>query len=277
MTRLAAPAPLRVAAAQAASVSGDVVANVRTAMELVAAAADEGARVMVLPELFLTGYDPDGWSAGRSLCGADDERLLPLQEAAASRGVVVVAGGALPSGGSGSSYSLSLVVLGGERPQHAYDKQHLTDEEKVFFVPGDGGTSLVVDGWELGLGVCFDGCFPEHAAAAAGDGARAYLCPSAYYVGSEHRRDLYYAARALDNGIYVVFAGLTGRCGQRDFNGGSAVYDPEGRPLARVGDESPGLACADLDVAEVARVQAMNPILRERRADLGARRRVVVG
>ena len=112
-----------------------------------------------------------------------------------------------------------------------------------------------------GSGVCFDGCFPQHAAAAAADGASAYLCPSAYYAGSEHRRDLYYAARALDNGIYVVFAGLTGRCGSRDFNGGSAVYDPEGRPLARVGAEHPAIAVAGLDAAEIDRVRAMNPIL----------------
>ena len=135
----------------------------------------------------------------------------------------------------------------------------------------------MVDGWELGLGVCYDGCFPEHAAAAAADGARAYLCPAAYFVGSEHRRDLYYAARALDNGIYVVFAGLTGRCGAHDFNGGSAIYDPEGRPLDRVGDESPAIAVADLHAGEVARVQEMNPIARDRLTTLGSRTREILG
>jgi predicted amidohydrolase len=158
-----------------------------------------------------------------------------------------------------------------------YDKQHLFDSERAFFTPGDRGASIVVDGWELGLGICYDGCFPEHASAAARDGARAYLCPSAYFVGSEHRRDLYYAARALDNGIYVVFAGLTGRCGEHDFNGGSSVYDPEGRPLDRVGTESPALVVADLEASEVERVQQMNPIARDRLADLGARTRHVLG
>ena len=68
--------------------------------------------------------------------------------------------------------------------------------------------------------------------AATAGGAMAYLCPSAYFVGGEHRRDLYYAARALDNGIYVVMAGLTGRCGDEQFSGGTAVYDPEGRPVS---------------------------------------------
>jgi predicted amidohydrolase len=157
-----------------------------------------------------------------------------------------------------------------------YDKQHMFSDERTFFTPGDHGATIVVDGWDLALGVCYDGCFPEHAAAAAAGGAAAYLCPSAYYVGSEHRRDLYYAARALDNGIYVVFAGLTGRCGERDFNGGSAVYDPEGRAVVRAGDESPAVVVWDLDPAEVRRVQEVNPIARDRLGDQGTRARVVL-
>jgi len=263
---------LRVAAAQAESVSGDVVANVTTAVSLVGEAADRGARVVVLPELFLTGYDPDGWSA-ETCTSPQDPRLLPLVDVVTRHGVVVLVGAAVPWG-QRWALALLLVEPGGVRT--VYRKQHLTDEEKAFFTPGDGGASVVVDGWELGLGICFDGCFPEHAAAAAQDGASAYLCPSAYYVGSEHRRDLYYAARALDNGIYVVFAGLTGTCGTKEFNGGSAVYDPEGRPVARVGDESPALALADLDHAEVTRVQQLNPILRERLPGLGVRSRLTL-
>jgi 5-aminopentanamidase len=277
------PAPLRVAAAQAASVPGAVDANVKTAVGLVERAAADDARVVVLPELFLTGYDPDSWSDDTCL-GADDlagAALRPLRDVADRTGAVVVVGAAVSTGRSGrtgpetgSARTISLIAFGGGRAAVAYDKQHLTDEEKGFFTPGSHGASLLVDGWQLGLGVCYDGCFPGHAAAAAADGAAAYLCPSAYYVGSEHRRDLYYAARALDNGIYVVFAGLTGRCGGHDFNGGSAVYDPEGRPVARVGDEEPAIACAELVPAEVARVQRMNPILRDRRTDLGMRKTV---
>ena len=270
---------LRVAAAQAESVPGEVLTNVCTAASLVESAADRGARVVVLPELFLTGYAPEIWTAERALT-TEDPRLDPLRAVAADRQAVVVVGAVVGRAPVGSEQqpTLSLLVVDGDGTVTApYDKQHLFDAEREFFAPGDHGASIVVDGWELGLGVCYDGCFPEHAAAAAADGARAYLCPSAYYVGSEHRRDLYYAARALDNGIYVVLAGLTGRCGEHEFNGGSAVYDPEGRPLDRVGDESPGVAVADLDPAEVARVQRMNPIARDRLPSLGSRTRQVMG
>jgi 5-aminopentanamidase len=268
-------ATLRVAAAQAESVPGDVAANVATAVVQVGAAADRGARVVVLPELFLTGYAPEAWSLQHALT-TEDPRLAPLRAVAEERRVVVVAGAAVRRPADAVTLSL-LAVDDDGRVSAPYDKQHLFEAERGYFTPGNHGASLVVDGWELGLGVCYDGCFPEHAAAAATEGAQAYLCPSAYFVGSEHRRDLYYAARALDNGIYVVFAGLSGRCGEHAFNGGSAVYDPEGRVLDRVADTAAGVALADLDATEVARVQQMNPIARDRLAGLGTRTRETLG
>jgi predicted amidohydrolase len=248
--------PLRVAAAQAESVSGDVEANVETARRLVEQTADGDARLVVLPELFLTGYTPGAWST----IALPDDRLRPLAEVAARRHLTVVVSAGL-DGGTGPT--IGALVVDGDGVRKAYDKQHLTDEEKSFFVPGSTGGCIGLEGWRLGLGICYDGCFPEHAMAAAEEGAQAYLCPAAYYVGSEHRRDLYYAARALDNGMYVVLAGLTGRCGEHEFSGGSAVYDPEGRPIHRLG-RKPGLVLADLDEQEVRRVRAINPIGRDR-------------
>ncbi len=265
---------LRVAAAQAASVPGDVAANVATAVALVREAADRGARVVVLPELFLTGYDEAVWKPEHSL-DLDDPALVPLGEVARERSVVVVASGAVRRGLD--RHTLSVVVAAPDGTVTApYDKQHLSGSEGDFFTAGDHGATLVVDGWDLGLGICYDGCFPEHAAAAAAGGATAYLCPAAYFAGAEHRRDLYYAARALDNGIYTVLAGLTGSCGSWEFSGGSAVYDPEGRPLAKAGADDPAVVVADLDPAEVVRVQELNPVARDRLDSLGVRQRVIL-
>lgn len=189
-------ATLRVAAAQATSAPGEVTANVTTAVSLLDAAAARGARLLVLPELFLTGYDPATWSPETALT-TDDRRLAPLRETSARYDVVVVAGVAVrrTDDASAGSVTLSLLVVDPRGEVTApYDKQHLFDTEQKHFTAGDHGASVVIDGWELGLGICYDGCFPEHAAAAARDGATAYLCPAAYFTGSEHRRDLYYAA-----------------------------------------------------------------------------------
>jgi predicted amidohydrolase len=259
-----------VAAGQAASVSGDVTANVAAAARLTGLAATQGVRLLVLPEAFLTGYDVGAFVGPLpDADGLDGPWLDPLRGAAAG-GVTVVAGTGLRRG---DARRLSQVVV---RPDGAatapYDKQHLDGVEKELFTTGDHGASITVDGVELGLSICYDGCFPEHAQAAARDGAVGYLSSSAYFPGGAHRRDLYYAARAVENGMYVVFSGLTGRCGDAEFIGGSSVYDPEGRPLARLGEEE-GLAIAEIDTEVVASTRATHTMLTDHRESLGPRRR----
>ncbi len=262
---------LRVAAGQAVAVAGDVTANVATAARLTRQAYDEGARLLVLPEAFLTGYDATTFGGSLpSVADLTGPLLDPLREAA-SAGVTVVVSTALQRE---DTRTLAMVVV---RPDGSvaapYDKQHLDGAEKRFFTPGDHGASIDVAGIELGLSICYDGCFPEHARAAAADGALGYLASAAYFAGGEHRRDLYYAARAVENSFYVVFAGLTGPCGSARFIGGSAVYDPEGRPLARLGEEE-GLALADLDTDLVAATRARHTMHEDHRAELGDRIRM---
>ena len=260
---------MKVAAGQAVSVAGDVAANVATAARLTARAAGEDVRVLVLPEAFLTGYDAAAFRGPLPSADELDEGWLdPLRTAAADGDVVVVAGTALRRG---DHRRLSQVVVRPDGSTTApYDKQFLDGLEKEVFTAGDHGTSIVVDGLELGLSICYDGCFPEHAQAAALDGAVGYLSSSAYFPGGEHRRDLYYAARAVENGMYVVFSGLTGPCGAYSFIGGSAVYDPEGRPLARLGEEE-GLAVAAIDVALVGATRERHTMVFDHRTTLGTR------
>lgn len=262
---------LRVAAGQAAAVAGDLRANVATAARLTRQAAGEGAGLLVLPEAFLTGYD-DAVFAG-PLPDAEEQVgpvLDPLRAAAVEGGVTVVVGTALSRG---PVRRLSQLVVAPDGAASApYDKQHLDADERRHFTVGDHGTSITVAGLELGLAICYDGCFPEHAQAAARDGAVGYLCSVAYFPGGRHRLDLYYAARAVENGMYVVVSGLTGRCGAATFIGGSAVYDPEGRPLARL-DEEEGLAVADLDTDLVAATRARHTMVADHRPSLGPRLR----
>jgi 5-aminopentanamidase len=276
--------PLRVAAAQSEAVPGDLAANATTAARLVRQAADQGAALCVLPELFLPAYHPPTLRAdpaGTDLVADDegsvaDARLDPVAAAAADRGTVVLVGAAVRRPDRRRTLSALLVDRTGAVVA-AYDKQHLWGpDERELFVAGEGGVSVEVDGWRLGLGICYDGCFPEHGRAAADTGAHGYLCPSAFVVGSQHRRDLYYAARALDNTMYVVFANVVGGTGDWRFCGGAAVFDPQGRPLVRAADEGEAVVHADLDPQELAAVRTKHRMLVDRRADLGGRRWLAV-
>lgn len=257
---------MRLAVCQAASASGDVAGNARTAADLVAEAAGSGARLAVLPELFLPGYDLAGLAADTSrdlevdrLDG--DGRLDPLRTCCREGRVTALVAASVRRDGD-RRLSVLVVDAGGDLSA-PYDKQHLWSDEKAVFTAGEHGAVVDVDGWPVGLGVCYDGCFPEHARAAARAGALLYACPAAYVVGSEHRRDLYYRARALDNTMYVAVAGLVGRCGDAEFGGGSAVVDPEGRVLAHAGVEARAVLAVDLDRELLDATRRVHPLLAE--------------
>lgn len=272
------------AAVQAEPAPGDVTGNAAMAARLVRLSADRGARLAVLPELFLSAYHPPALREDPATtdlaADADglvaDARLDPLRSAAREHAVVTVIGAAVRHT-DGRRTCSSLVVGRDGTVSAAYDKQHLWGpDENSLFTPGRYGATVELDGWRLGLGVCYDGCFPEHGRAAAVDGADGYLVPSGYLAGSQHRRDLYYAARALDNTMYVVFANSVGGTAPWRFNGGAAVYDPEGRPVVRAADEGEAVVVATLDPAELSRVRAAHTMLVDRLADLGPRRHLMI-
>jgi predicted amidohydrolase len=263
---------LRVAALQAEALPGEVGRNLGAAAGWVARAAAEGAGLLVLPEAFATGYD-DAVFAG-PLPGLEDLGWLdPLRAAVDAHGVTTLLNTALDRGASRTL--TTLVLAPGRQPLAAYDKQHLYAAERRLFTAGGHGATAIVDGVEVGLSVCYDANFPEHAASAAADGALVYANSGAYFPGGGHRRDLHHAARALDNGVYVVFAGLVG--GSAGFIGGAAVVDPEGRILDQRGADEQGLAVADVDPARVAQVRAAQRMWADRLPGLGPRRRWDVG
>ncbi|GAA2716866.1 carbon-nitrogen hydrolase family protein [Micromonospora olivasterospora] len=240
---------------------------------------DLGARVVVLPELFLPAYHPPTLAAdpaGTDLVAADDgtvddARLDPLRAVARDRAAVAVVGAAVRHPDGRRAISAVVVDRTGVA-RAAYDKQQLWGDERELFQPGRRGATLLLDDWRLGLGICYDGCFPEHGRAAAADGAHGYLCPSGYLAGSEHRRDLYYPARALDNTMFVVFANAVDGAAPWRFNGGAAVYDPQGRPLARGADTGEDVLVAVLDPAELAATRAAHFMLADRPAGPGSAR-----
>jgi predicted amidohydrolase len=278
-------APLRVAALQAEPNPGDIPGNVALAARLAGRAAGEGARLAVLPELFLSGYHPPTLRADpASVDLAADEsgrvsdiRLDRLRAVARDQNIVVVLSTSVRHVDGRRTIAVLVVDRRGN-VTWAYDKQHLSGrDERELFTAGMQGATLAVDGWWLGLAVCYDASFPEHGRAAADDGAHGYLCSVAYLEGSQHRRDLHGAARALDNGMYVVVANQVGGPPPYRFNGGSAIYEPEGRPLRRAPDFGEHVVVADFDPGELRRVRAVHLVLDERLPDLGAVRKLCRG
>ncbi|GAA1158516.1 carbon-nitrogen hydrolase family protein [Kitasatospora gansuensis] len=258
-------AGLTLTAGQAPCAALDIPANVATAAELVRRSADQGSALLVLPELFLTGYELPGIVADpdRYALGPADARLDPLAAACAEARVAVVVG-APTRHQAGSQLRISALVLGRDgRFVTQYDKQHSTPNERAAgFSPGTKGCTLTLDGWRLGLGICWDLGFPEHARAAALDGAHAYLLGAMLGRGSgAHQRTTVLPARALDNTSYTVLANHCAPSGPYHGCGGSAVWNPDGTLLTEAGPDGPALATAHLSPTALALDRADDPVL----------------
>jgi predicted amidohydrolase len=256
--------PLTVAAGQAACVPLDLVANAATAADLVRRAADRGADLLVLPELFLTGYELPGIAADphTRTTGAADPRLDPLREACAAHRTALVVGA--PTRTEDGTLLISALAFDRDGKLAAtYDKQHATPGERAAgFAAGRCGVTLVLDGWRLGLSICWDSSFPEHARAAAVDGCHAYLNGALFSPGfSRKANGFIFPARALDNTSYTVLANHCAPSGPYVGAGRSAIWGPLGEPLADAGEADPGLAVAVLDPETLRAAREEEPVL----------------
>ncbi|MFC3502090.1 carbon-nitrogen hydrolase family protein [Micromonospora krabiensis] len=225
---------MRLAVAQPPCVPRDVAANARAHAAAVRAA---GARVVVFPELSLTGYELEA-----PVVAEDDPRLAPLVEACAETGTLALAGAPVRGDHIGVlAVDAGAVVV-------AYRKMWLGGAESSRFVPGDRPAVLTVDGWRLGLAVCKDTGVPEHADRTAALGMDAYLAGVVEAARDTAVPEQRARRVTAAHGVWVAvasFAGATGG-GYAETAGRSAIWTPDGVLADRAGTEAGGIARAVL-------------------------------
>lgn len=239
---------LRLAAAQFDAVGGDLDHNIARHVELLEAAAAEGAALVVFPELSVTGYCSGLLDRDAAACAVDPggAALSGLRAACARLAIAAVVGA--PVKGAHGLHLSAIVVDRGGAIERVYHKMYLDPDERKWFVRGERPEQITLDGWKLGLGICYDSSFPEHARGYALAGADAYLLPGAFPLGrSDYRRTVYFPARSLENTIYLAFANYVGEHDGQGYGGMSAIHGPDGRCLDDAGPSGPGIAVVDLD------------------------------
>ena len=230
--------PLRVAVAQPPCVSCDLAAN---AASHAAAVRSADARVVVFPELSLTGYELDAPTVS-----PEDPRLAPVVEACAVTGSLALAGA--PVDGEAGRSHLAMLAIDGSGAAVAYRKLWLGTAEARRFSPGSKPAVVEVDGWRLGLAICKDTGVPQQAADTAALGMDAYL--AGVLENAEDADVIDERARrvAADHRVWVAiasFAGSTGG-GYTDAVGRSGIWSPDGTAIARAGPEPGAIARATL-------------------------------
>ena len=268
----ASPAPaFRVAAVQMVS-GGDVAANLAAAEPLIAAAAREGARLVVLPEYFgILGARATDKLAVRETEGDGPQQAF-LARLARAHGIWLVGGTVPVASADPARVRSSCLVYGPDGTRVArYDKIHLfafargdeNYDEARTIERGSAPVAIDLPCGRVGLSVCYDLRFPE---LYRGLGELSLiLVPSAFTAttGAAHWH-LLLRARAVENQCYVLAAAQGGAHpnGRRTY-GHSVLIDPWGKIVAEQ-DEGPGIVVGDVDAGRLAEVRAQLPALTHR-------------
>jgi predicted amidohydrolase len=226
--------PLRLAVAQPPCVPLDVAENARSHAVAVRAAR---ARLVVFPELSLTGYELDA-----PVVSVDDPRLAPLVEACADTGAMALAGA--PVAGD----HIAMLAVTGDGVTVAYRKMCLGDAEARRFRPGDSPAVFDVDGWRVGLAICKDTGVAGHAARIAALGVDVYAAGVLETARDAAETDRRAHRIATTHRVWVAvasFAGSTGG-GYTEAAGRSGIWTPDGEVYARAGTDPGGWISASV-------------------------------
>ncbi len=272
-------------------VGADPAANLDRAIEGIRAAAAKGAHIVCLQELFGWYYfcqreDHAFFDLAEPIPGPSTDRLSGV---AKELGVVIVAS-LFEKRAHGLYHNTAAVIDADGSYLGKYRKMHIPDDpqfyEKFYFTPGDLGFRT----WEtkvgkIGVLICWDQWYPEAARLTALSGAEILFYPTAigwlppekaeYGERQQGAWETIQRSHAVANGVYVCSVNRTGHevlpdseAGAQgiEFWGGSFIADPNGRMLAKAGEDEEVLV-ADCDLGAVDTVRTHWPFLRDRRID----------
>lgn len=259
---------MRIAVAQTRGEPGNADANLALLEDRAAAARDAGADLLVLPELFLSGYNT-GAATARLAEPFDGPSVARATDIARAAGTALLFGFAEQAGSA--VYNSAILIDQTGAILGSYRKAHLYGQEKERFSPGSGmPLTASIGGLCCGVLICYDVEFPEAVRDLALRGCQAVLVPTALPAGMPEIPDLLVRARAYENQLFIAYAD---RCGAEDgfaYEGRSCIVGPDGVVLAGAGAEEAFLV-ADLDPAAVHRARLRFDYLADRRPNLYAK------
>lgn len=243
-------AAVRVGIAQINALVGDLAGNARLVLDAARKAYQQGARVLVTPELALTGYPPEDLLLRPAFVERCEATLHSLcADLSSLQGMHVVVGHVCQSPG-GLRNAASVLADG--QVLATYHKKELPNysvfDEKRYFVPGGEPVSFSVDGVRFAVNICEDiwGDSAPEAASALGIQSLLVLNASPFSLGKQAQR-VRVALRCVERTqCALVYANLFGGQDELVFDGASFVLNREGKLVLRAADFS-----ADLSFIEV--------------------------
>jgi omega-amidase len=255
---------VRIALAQIDVELGNIEANVEKAARFIEQAASQEADLILLPELWTTGYDLEN---SRFHADANSNAVLPELEQLARKHRIVVVGSLIFDNGQLTNSATVIDSTG--KLVGSYSKIHLFApmEEHQFLTAGNQAPIFELPFSKIGVGICYDLRFPELFRKYALNDVLIVLVPAEWPASRiEHWRTLI-RARAIENQYFVAACNRVGVSKEITFGGHSTVVDPHGSVLVE-GDQMERLLIATLDLRQVDKSRGNIATLKDRRPDV---------
>lgn len=255
------------------NVTTDKQDNVRRAREMLLHAADGGAQMAILPEMFVIAYVPKYFAGAAEPC-PDGEIAQMLSETAKETGMFIV-GGSVPESADGRVYNTSMSFTADGSFVGKYRKAHLFDidvpgvlrfMESETIAPGDNYPLVLDDApMKTGVMICFDVRFPEWSRLAMQQGVDLIALPAAFALTTGPRHwELLLRCRALDNQVFVA---AVAPARSKSAYGHSMLTSPDGKVIVDCGEEE-CLKLVDVDKSLLEQMRSSIPVRTARRLDL---------
>lgn len=241
-----------------------------TALAEVAQHLSGAADLLVTPELFMAGYRIAGDDMRRLAEPADGPFAQKVARLARETQVAILYG--FPERDGKHVYNSVQAFDRTGRQLALYRKLHLpSDAEREVFSTGDRLVTFDLGGFKVAPLICYDVEFPETVRACAQAGADLVVAPTALRQHWSQIAEMMIPIRALENGLFLAYANQAGSEADWTYAGLSCIIAPDGRPLARAGDQ-PAVILAELGKAEIAAARKQLTYLNDARFTLAGPR-----
>ena len=252
---------LRVALAQLNLVVGDLEGNAARILETYERAEADGCDLVAFPELAITGYPPEDLLL-RPAFVAQAQESMEKVAARTGRAVAVLGFPFLER----DLYNAAAVCASG-KVQGVYRKHILPnstvfDEQRYFTASSTDGPLFNVAGTRVAVTICEDAWSPSGpiiTQAAGGAELVVNINGSPYYAGRLRERETMLSTRAADASVPIAYVNLVGGQDELVFDGGSIVFDEQGRLVARARQFTEDLLVVDIDVRPTFRKRLLDP------------------
>lgn len=229
-------------------------------------AAKQGARLLIFPEMFLTGYNIG--DAVFELAEPADGPSAQMAAAIARQANIALLYG-YPEKSDAGVYNSAILIDRHANIRANYRKTHLFGhEENRLFQAGNTLVLTQLEGLTIGILICYDVEFPEAVRALTNAGAQLIAVPTALMKPYCQIAETVIPARAYESQVFVAYVNRIGTERSMTYCGLSSMIGPDGYPLLKKGPGEDGVFCANVEISAITATRKENPVLRDRRPEL---------